>query len=107
MLVEYKGMSWDPTETVTYPGILPCTMAIDRLWKLLHRGRLTLNFHRDSSRYSPESVLSVYSRDLPKREPRADNNNWNRMELPLPISSATRDFFLECARAVDARLKGL
>jgi len=106
-IVEYKGMCWNPEETVTYPKILNCTMAIDRLWKLLQRGKTTLNFHRNSVRYSPEAVLSVYSRDLPKREPRADNNNWNRMELPFPISSVTRDFFFECSSAVDARLKGL
>ena len=107
MAIEYKGMFWDPNETVTYPGEVPNTMAINEKTKLAFKGKLTLNFHLKSARYSPEAVLAVFSRKYPEIHERASNNNWARMELPLPISSATRDFFLSCAEAVDRKLKGI
>jgi len=106
-IVEYKGMHWVPEETVYYPNDLECTMAIDRLWKLLMKGKVTLNFHKNSLKYEPQAVLSVFTRGLPVRQARAFNNDWNRMELPFPINRATYDFFMGCACNVDAKLKGL
>ena len=106
-VVEYKGMWWDPADTVAYPDIVPSTMAINEKTKLAFKGHLTLNFHLGSRKYSPEAVLSIYSPVYPIVKERASNNNWARLELPLPVCAATREFFLECARAVDAKLKGI
>lgn len=105
--IEYKGMFWRPSEVVAYPFDVPSTMAINEKTKLAFKGKLTLNFHLNSSRYSPEAVLSVYSRDYPVIRERAENNNLARMELPLPISLVTKCFLLKSAVAVDAKLKGI
>lgn len=105
--IEYKGMFWKPEETISYPDVVPSTMAINKKSKLAFSGKLTLNFHLNSARYLPEAVIAVYSRKYPEIHERPGNNNWARLEIPLPISASTRDFFLECARAVDAKLKGL
>ena len=106
-IVQYKGLWYDQDETVTYPEKLNSTFAVDKYEKLVMNGKVTFNFHHNSYKFKPEVVLSCYTPFAPEKKRRADNNNWYRMELPFPISSQTRDFFLECARRVDAMLKGI
>ena len=109
-IVQYKGLWYNSDETVTYPEKLNVTfplIAPDEDFKLTINGKVTLNTHHGSYAHKPEVVLSVYSPLAPKKSRRNGNGKWYRMELPFPISSATRDFFLECARKVDAKLKGI
>jgi len=107
-VIEYKGMWYDKSEEIVYPTKLNATMAINKFWKLaLRHATTTLNFHHGSTVYSPEAVLATYDFDPPVREARPDNNGWYRNETPFPLNAATRDFFLECAEAVDRKLKGL
>lgn len=103
---EYHGMSWDSREQIVFAIPIDATMAIDRDTKLvMEKAKASFNFHKNSFKYNPQVVLAVYSRLYPAKQKRAYNNDWARNEIMFPISVATRDFFLECARIVDAKLK--
>ena len=106
-VVEYKGLYYDKSEEIVYPEKLNATFALDKYEKLVMNGKVTFNFHHNSYAFGPEVVLAVYTPVAPEKKRRADNNNWYRNEIPFPICSETRDFFLKCAMAVDAKLKGL
>lgn len=101
----YFGLNF--TEAVKLKHPVPSTMTIDYSTKLSLKGSLCLDFHRNSYRYNNEAVLSVWAHDYPVVKHRSKNSNWGRNEIVLPISVETRDFFLECAYEVDARLKGV
>jgi len=70
-------------------------------------GNLTLDFHTNSYKFNDEAVLTVWAYAYPWVELRSKNGSFGRNEIVLPISSETRDFFMECAYEIDARLKGI
>jgi len=100
-------MYWNSEDEVKYPDLVPSTMSINEKSKLAFSGTLTLNFHQDSAKYDREAVIAVYSKTEPSVKERPLNNGWTRNEIVLPLSSATYEFFLECAYQVKARLEGV
>lgn len=101
----YFGLGF--TEAVKFSIPVPSTTTINDTSKLSMTGNLTLDFHTNSYRYDDEAVLTVWAYAYPWVEFRSKNGGFGRNEIVLPLSSETRDFFMQCAYEIDARLKGI
>jgi len=83
---------------------VPLTLTVSEREKMVFEGDFLAEFPKGSYKYQPECVLTVWSSIYPTVQLRARNHGFARLELPIPISSALRDFFLECAFEIDKQL---
>ena len=89
---------------------MKATWAINPKEKLVAIGTLTLDIHHNSHTFKDEVVITLWSLkypDLNRPENRALNKGFFRVEIPIPVSSETRDLFLSIAQLIDAKLQGV
>lgn len=86
---------------------VPLTLTMSEREKLVFHGPLSAEFPKGSYKYGRECVLTVWSVTYPTVQVRAYNNGFARLEIPIPVSSALRDFFLAVAFEIDRQLKGV
>jgi len=69
----------------------------------------TVDLVTNSYKYGSELQFKAYSTFPPIRKARVDKeHNYYRLECGyLPVTTKTRDFFLQCAMEIDAVLKGV
>ena len=94
-------------ELASLPDV-KATWAISPEEKLVAKGTLALDLHQNSHTFKDEVVISLWSSkypDLNIPERRALNKGFFRVEIPIPVSSETRDLFLSVAQLIDAKLK--
>jgi len=89
---------------------MKATWALSPTEKLVAKGTLALDLHSNSYTFKDEVVITLWSSkypDLNNPERRALNKGFFRVEIPIPVSSETRDLFLSVAQLIDAKLQGV
>jgi len=100
----YKGLSFTELEKFKAPII--ATFAISPSEKLVMKGTLTVDVHKNSYAFQDEAVISLWSNQYPVVERRAQNDGYARIEIPIPVRDAY-NFLLNVCMKLDARLKGV
>jgi len=109
---DYYGASKQPLKFLELAkmGNMKATWALSPTKKLVAIGTLALDIHHNSHTFKDEIVITLWSKkypDLNMPESRALNKGFFRVEIPIPVSSETRDLFLSIAQLIDAKLQGV
>jgi len=70
--------------TPEFQPTVKCTFALSHRSKYVQKGTLTFDRHENSYKFPDEVVITVWSREPPYEEPRADNDGYYRVEIPVP-----------------------
>jgi len=106
---ERNGATYKQLLSMANTTHLASAIADDR-WKLVYpESTFTVDLVTNSYKYGSELQFKRYGMVPPGRVRRVDKpQKFYRVECGyLPVSAATRDFFLECAYEVDALLQGV
>jgi len=100
----YKGLQFTELEKFEVPVV--ATFAISPSEKFVMRGTLTVDLHKNSYAFPNEAVFTVWSREYPVVERRAENDGYARLEIPVEARKAY-NFLMNVCMKLDARLKGV
>lgn len=87
----YKGLTMFELTPSIRPAV-KATFALSPTEKVLMKGVLSIDRHEGSHSFPDEVVISVWTRDPPFFERRAENDGYYRLEIPIPINVATKLF---------------
>ena len=93
---DYKGLRMFDLTPEIKPQV-KCTFATSAVEKYVQEGTLTFDRHENSSTYEDEVVITVWGKDAPYTDTRADNGGWYRTEIPVP----KQVFIKMCEKALE------
>ena len=109
---EYNGMEFE--DLVVSASPLKLEVVVSALDKLVVERPLTLQIHRKACKYRPELLLSSWSLQYPKLQPRGViySPYWRSEQILTPVEDTEkvrqwRDFFFDVANSLDCVLKGI
>lgn len=79
----YKGLRMFDLTPEIKPTV-KCTFAVSPSKKFVQKGLLSFDRHEGSYKYNDEVVITVWSKNPPYEEHRADNQGYYRVEIPVP-----------------------
>jgi len=87
----YKGLTMFELSYPLRPAV-KATFALSPTEKVLMKGVLSVDRHEGSHSFPDEVVISVWTRDPPFFERRAENDGYYRLEIPVRVDIAKKLF---------------